>query len=267
MIPLDHLGPISLPELTEKAELQTRVDRKYVLPLADALALLPKLDPQTRVLDIDGERVFRYQSVYFDTADLVSFRSAAHRRRRRFKVRTRSYLDSGLCWLEIKTEGYRGGTVKDRLPYQPADHDTVTPGRWFLDGVLEGCSRLAFAPVLITRYRRTTLYIPAGDSRASIDVDLGWTDVEGDELRLPQVAVLETKTGSAASPVDRLLWANGHRPATISKYATGLAALRPHLPATPWRRTLRRHFTPATTPDIPATGKTGDPSPAGSTAG
>ncbi|MBB2940710.1 hypothetical protein FB565_000414 [Actinoplanes lutulentus] len=238
-----QLAAIDLAELTEKAALQTRVDRKYLLPATAAVAILDGLDPCTRVLEIDGLRTFRYRSVYFDTPDLVSFRLTAQRRRRRFKIRTRTYLDSSLCWLEVKTEGYRGGTVKDRLPYAAGDHDTVDPGRWFVDEILGHSAALSFAPTLVTHYRRTTLYQPAGNSRATVDVDLTWTDADGRVLSLPDVAVIETKTGAAASPVDRLLWARGHRPVSISKYATGLAALRPELPAAPWRRQLRRYFT------------------------
>jgi hypothetical protein len=237
-----HLDAISLAELTEKAELQIRVDRKYVLYLDAARRVLAQLDPGTRVLEIDGLRTFRYRSVYFDTPDLISFRLTAHRRRRRFKIRTRTYLDSASCWLEVKTEGCRGGTVKNRLPYAACDQETVVPGRWFVDDILRDRAGLSFAPTLVTDYRRTTLYQPAGDSRATIDIDLTWTGVDGRELALPDVAVIETKTGSAASPVDRLLWSRGHRPVSISKYATGLAALRPDLPATPWRRLLRRHL-------------------------
>ena len=52
--------------------------------------------------------------------------------------------------------------------------------------------------------------------------------------------VLETKSGSAAGPLDRHLWAHGIRPSRISKFATGMAALRPELPANRWHRTLRR---------------------------
>jgi hypothetical protein len=238
------MNPISLAELVDKAALQTRVDRKYVLSLADADALLDHFDPSTRVLEIDGRRRFHYQSVYFDTPDLVSYRLAALRRRRRFKIRTRSYLDSASCWLEVKTEGGRGGTIKSRLPYQPGDRDTIAPGRLFLDGLLGDCAGLTFVPTLITRYHRSTFYLPAGHSRATLDVDLDWEDADGRRLHLPHLAVVETKTSVGASAIDRLLWAGGHRPTTISKYATGLAALRPELPAAPWRRTLRRYFHP-----------------------
>lgn len=240
MIGLDGLAPIGLGELTERAGLQTRRDRKYVLPLAGLHDLLTALTPDTRVLEIDGGRIFRYRSVYFDTPELISFRMTALRRRRRFKIRTRTYVDSGQCFLEVKTEGVRGGTVKNRLPYQW--HDDVTPGRWFVDGILPDHCTTEFAPVLVTRYRRTTLYLPASQSRVTIDVDLSWQDDQA-HLTLPGLAVVETKTRSAASVMDRLLWSRGHRPTAISKYATGLAALRPDLPAVPWRRLMRRHFT------------------------
>ncbi|GAA2629656.1 polyphosphate polymerase domain-containing protein [Paractinoplanes durhamensis] len=241
MSALATLEPISLDELLEKAELQTRVDRKYVLPLDEALELPGRLGGQARVLEIAGERTFRYRSTYFDTPDLISYRLTAHRRRRRFKVRTRTYLDSALCWLEVKTEGYRGGTVKDRLPYQACDEDSVTPGNWFVESILGGAVP-GLAPTLSTNYRRATLHVFADDSRVTIDTSLSWEDPSGFGLHLPQIAIVETKTRSAASPVDRLLWAGGRRPVRISKYATGLAALRPDLPAVPWRRTLRRFF-------------------------
>lgn len=237
---LATLDPISLDELLEKASLQTRVDRKYVLPLDEALDLPARLGGQARALEIGGERSFRYRSVYFDTPDLISFHLAAHRRRRRFKVRTRTYLDSALCWLEVKTSGQRGGTVKDRLPYDPAAHDDVTPGHWFVERVLG--SSFPLTPVLSTTYRRATLHVFADDSRVTIDTALSWADASGSELRRTGIAIVETKTRAAASPVDRLLWTMGRRPVRLSKYATGLAALRPELPATPWRRTLRRFF-------------------------
>lgn len=243
---LAELPPIDLAELTERAALQTRVDRKYLLPVDEVSAVLTGLDPDTQVLTIDGTRCFAYESVYFDTPDLTSYLLTAQRRRRRFKVRTRVYLDSAECWLEVKTQGARGNTVKHRLPYQLDDRTSLVPGREFIDAVFAEQSIVcgqdaAFSPTLVTRYRRSTLFLPETASRVTIDTDLAW-EYEGAPLHLPELAVVETKTGSTASRVDRLLWARGHRPLRISKYATGLAALRPDLPSAPWRRTLRQHF-------------------------
>ena len=106
-----HLTTTTLAELNSAAGLLTRVDRKYLVPLTCAQNLVDGLAPHARVLAIDERRRFSYTSTYFDTPGLEAFMLAARKRRRRFKVRTRTYLDSGLCFLEVKTRGARGTTV------------------------------------------------------------------------------------------------------------------------------------------------------------
>ena len=251
---LSRLAPIDLARLNDCAALQTRIDRKYLLPIHEVARCLSKVDSDTKILEIADSRAFNYQSVYFDTPDLITYLLAARRRRRRFKVRTRTYVDSAQCWLEVKTRGARGSTVKNRIRYELGDNATIDPGRNFVDLVLaqqeiSESHDLTFTPTLITRYRRSTLYLPRTASRVTIDTDLTWQDSSGQCLGLSGLAIVETKNGSTASGMDRLLWSSGHRPVRISKYATGLAALRPDLPATPWRRTLRRHFVTAEPPE------------------
>jgi hypothetical protein len=245
---MSTLAPISLAELTAAADLQTRVDRKYVLTRAQAGTVLRDLAPDTRVLEIDGTRAMAYESVYFDTRDLLSYRMAAHARRRRFKLRTRSYVDSATSFLEMKTRGARSTTVKERIEYDPAHRDVLTEeGREYADAALDGLGisepeRLELLPTLVTSYRRRTLYLPASGSRATVDTDLSWESDDGTTILRPDLAIIETKSGSRISDVDRLLWSHGHRPDRISKFGTGLAALRPDLPANKWARVLRRHF-------------------------
>lgn len=246
---LAALPRIGLAELEERAALQTRVDRKYIMAVDEADRLLEALAPAAVVLEIDGVRQFTYASRYFDTPELSSYHRTAHRHRRRFKVRTRTYVDSGTCWLEVKVPGPRGSTVKYRVPHGPGQQHTVDAGRAFVDEVfarhgLRAASRAALTATLCTEYLRFTLLLPETDSRVTVDTALRWTAGEH-ELRLPLTAIVETKTGSGASGADRQLWRRGHRPVALSKYATGLAALRSDLPAAPWHRVLRRHFTVA----------------------
>lgn len=246
----EHLDTISLDELAERASLLTRVDRKYLVPASDLEDILAELDGQARVLDIDGQQHFDYESVYFDTPDAASYLLAAHPRRRRFKARTRSYLDSGECYLEVKTKGSRGTTAKQRLPYSFDDRTTLTPaGRKYITELLEeavvaNVQTSQLEPVLTTRYTRTTLFVPASGSRCTIDSSLAWQRNDN-ELNLDGTVIVETKSAGQASEVDRILWRMGHRPARISKLGTGLAALRPELPNNRWARVLRRHFAPA----------------------
>jgi inorganic triphosphatase YgiF len=237
---------ITLDELNELAALQTRVDRKYIVPRGQVAVLLGAMDSHARVLEIDGVQSFGYESVYFDTPDLLSFYGAAHKRRRRFKVRTRTYTDSGDCYLEVKTEGARAATVKERLEHASSPDAIGPEGRAYARSVLEEAGIHAdvsdLNPVLSTSYRRRTLYIPGSQSRATIDTDLAWQLHDGERIAMPDHAIVETKSGSTASSVDRLLWSAGHRPSSISKYATGMAALRPDLPSNKWAPILRHHF-------------------------
>ncbi|UJP41863.1 polyphosphate polymerase domain-containing protein [Cellulomonas palmilytica] len=247
---LAHLPAVTLAEIERAgAALQTRVDRKYVLPL-DALAVLPLTDG-ARVLEVGGRRASEYRSVYFDTPDLASYLGAALRRRGRYKVRTRTYADSGDTFVEVKTRGPRGSTVKVRHPHDGVPHELSDEARAFTTRVL-GPRRAPDGPLLPTltnRYRRTTLLVDGGRpgvaARTTVDTGLVWVDAEtGAERPLGPFAVVETKTGATPSATDRLLWRHGHRPVRISKYGTGMAVLHPELPLTPWRRVLDRYVEP-----------------------
>ena len=133
----EHLATTSLAELNDAAGLLTRVDRKYLVPLERAQELVGGLSSEAQVLEIDGRRRFSYASTYFDTPGLEAFMLTARKRRRRFKVRTRTYLDSGLCFLEVKTRGARGTTVKRRMGYHPDDASRLTgSGRAFVAACL-----------------------------------------------------------------------------------------------------------------------------------
>jgi hypothetical protein len=240
-IGLAELSAIGLAELSAAAALQTRRDRKYLLPPEQVGRLLAELPIGTRVLQIDGARQFGYESVYFDTADLASYLLAAHRRPRRFKVRSRLYTDSRLCQLEVKTRDRRRNTVKRRADYPEALHGGLTPqARAALGSVAEiGGLADGLRPALVTRYRRSTLLQPDG-SRLTLDEDVTFADPSGRIAGFGELTVVETKSAGPATPVDRLLWRHGWRPIRVSKYATGLALLRPELPANRWHRALGR---------------------------
>ena len=65
---------------------RTVVEARYQLPQQRALSVRPEPTLASTVSSFD------YESVYFDTPDLTCYLLAARRRRRRFKIRTRTYV-------------------------------------------------------------------------------------------------------------------------------------------------------------------------------
>ena len=112
-----QLPPVGLEQIVAMADLQTRTDRKYLVTAEVFARFTTIMSDRFRALEIQGLRLFRYESVYFDTEQLTAYLRHAHGRRQRFKVRTRAYLDVTDCVLEVKTEGGRGQTIKERLAY------------------------------------------------------------------------------------------------------------------------------------------------------
>ncbi len=250
---VDLLDPIGLDELMAHAALQTRVDRKYLVPPDLVAKVVDELSGSVRALEMTDIRAFRYQSVYFDTDDYRSFHQHVQGRRRRFKIRTRTYLDSDTCQLEVKVKGGRSETVKSRLPYEPADSFRLTnEGHRFIAehiGVPE--SELRLQPVLLSDYKRTTLVDLQAGSRITCDVGLVWESLANATPNSFRDVVVETKSMGPFSAFDLRLRAYGYRPISLSKYCVGVALLNPDLRANPWNRTLRRHFD-WTRPDISA---------------
>jgi hypothetical protein len=239
---------VSLEELEQLAALQTRTDRKYIVEPDSAERLVDELGSSLAVLEIEGRREFAYESVYFDTPGLESYHAAAHDRRRRFKVRTRTYVDSDDCVLEVKRRTGRGETVKLREPYDLRARDSLTAeGQAFVRSCLPGVDTDGLRPVLVTEYRRTTLVDHTGDSRLTLDTALVCSAPSGAAATLDGRVLIETKTNGSPTAADHRLWAAGVRPCGISKYCVGMAAVDPGLPANRWNRTLRRYFdwTPA----------------------
>jgi hypothetical protein len=202
--------PIGLDELMELAELQTRVDRKYFVPAGVFRRLIAELAGELRVLDIDGRRTFGYESVYFDTPQLTTYRAHLQRRRQRFKARTRTYTDSGLCMFEVKLTGARGETVKQRVPHRTKDRAELTDGarahlRTALCTAYHQDMPAEMGPTLATTYRRTTFVSRTGDVRLTCDVGLACLDGRHEVRDTGTHVLVESKSSGRGSSPDRIL--------------------------------------------------------------
>lgn len=239
---LDRLEPVTLADVVDGAALLDRRERKYALRHVELDAVLVAVGDDARVLEMEGRRRLAYRSVYLDTPELDSYLAAARGRPRRLKVRTRCYLDTGGCHLEVKRRDRDGRTRKERLAIDGHRAGALPPAGWdFLarfDELRPVLDRMR--PTLTTVYRRVTLLLPCDASRVTIDLDLVCADRDGHALAPRDLVLVEVKSPGAATSFDRVLRVHGHRPITVSKYGTGMAALHPELPANRWHRVVRR---------------------------
>jgi hypothetical protein len=237
------LEAISLGELNEQAELLCRVDNKYVVELATLRELVAMLRDEFRVLEIGGRRVFAYETVYFDSPRLGAYRAHLQGRRRRFKIRSRRYVDSGLHVFEVKLKGRAGRTDKRRLRVAAAQHARLTPdAARFADDVLREAYGHGLPegmePALRMSYDRITLAAREDGERVTFDFNLDYGDAGLED----GYAIVETKTPNGRGIADRALLELGVRPESCSKYSVGIGLTRPGVRTNPWVRLTRRYF-------------------------
>ena len=219
---VEAIGPITLEEM-DSVKLLNRIDSKYLTNEAGLVSVLE--DAATagyRVLVVEGKKINRYTSVYFDTPGLRMFLDHHNRRLVRQKVRTRTYVESGQTFLEIKRKNNHGRTKKKRMEIPLAELmnfgadktacDFLAAKSWFTQDQI--------SPVLDTRFRRITLVNPAMTERLTIDTRLAFTNFRtGHETDLQDAVIIELKQdGRAASQMKGILLEHRIKPVRVSKY-------------------------------------------------
>lgn len=238
---------ISLDELDERASLQRRVDQKYLVPRDLFERLVSELEDAYEVLEIDGERSFGYESVYFDTSDLLCFRQHVEDERPRFKTRTRLYASTQACMFEVKVKTGEGTMDKRHLERSPSEHGKLDPAtRSFLDEVIaaSGFDAMAesFEPSLTTRFTRRTFAAREGTARVTCDSRVEMLRSDGSAACLdPGHILIESKSEGGEGEWDHALGREGVEPLSLSKYRVGqslLGADDPEEPLPAWARRL-----------------------------
>lgn len=228
---LEQLSPITLAEM-DAIKLMNRIDSKYVTNEATLLLLLKAAAAAGyRVLVSDGKRIGPYDSIYYDTEGLTMFYLHHNRRLVRQKVRTRSYVNSGDSFLEIKRKNNHGRTSKKRMAI-PADKLND------FGSIPEACEYLAryswfqaseLTPSAETAFSRITLVNPALTERITIDTRLAFRNFRnGHSTDLQDAVIIELKQdGRAASQMKGLLLDLRIKPLRVSKYCIALTLTDP----------------------------------------
>ena len=159
--------------------LMNRVDTKYLVDEALCMELLERAADQYYVQIIDDCRACRYATLYYDTPQWDMYHLHHNRRLTRQKIRTRTYVETGVTYLEVKNKSNKGRTHKRRMPldrslFAAAATDTAAAD------FLRREARYApetLSPSLATRFVRVTLVNHAMTERLTIDFDLHFDNV------------------------------------------------------------------------------------------
>ena len=111
---LNDFQAVSLKEL-DKVKLLDRQDTKFVFNQIHLPLILEKIKPFYRILEINNDRVFTYDTTYFDTDDFLFYNQHHNENRKRFKVRFRKYSSNNKSFFEIKIKNNKNRTLKKRL--------------------------------------------------------------------------------------------------------------------------------------------------------
>lgn len=228
---LDTISPILLGEM-DSIKLMNRIDTKYLTKVDTLVHVLEDAALHGyRALETEGTKVCPYDTLYYDTPGLRMFLDHHNRRLVRQKVRTRTYVDSGQTFLEIKRKNNHGRTSKKRMAIPsgsmldfgaiPEAADYLARHSWYQAAELAPSARTAFS--------RITLVNPALTERLTIDTHLAFTNFRtGHQATLEDAVIIELKQdGRAGSEMKGILLDLRIKPLRVSKYCMAITLTDP----------------------------------------
>jgi hypothetical protein len=245
-------NPISLDEMSG-IKLMNRTDTKFVTTVDRLRLLLMLARDDYRAQEVNNARIANYYTAYFDTPDNNMYIVHQNGHVGRQKVRIRSYVDTGLNFLEVKTKNNHGRTKKKRVDMVGFDPTNPDHGIRFLrqDAQYRGYDEflrkhLRYDPTILTEhlenhFHRITLVNKAKTERLTIDTDLQFHNLKtGREADLTGLVIIELKRdGLQHSPILGMLRELRIKPSGFSKYCMGSALTNPSLKRNNFKERLR----------------------------
>ena len=218
---LQQFEPITLKEM-EGVKLMNRTDTKFIFNIADYEKIMNEIREHYRVLEVEGQRISRYETLYYDTNNFTLYNEHHKGKLNRYKIRHRTYVESKIGFLEVKFKNNKGRTIKTRI----SKHDV--PLAW--EGESENflSSALPFppdklVPVIWINYSRLTLVNKHSPERLTIDLGLEFVKDEKTQ-QLNKLVIAEVKQEKRqASPFMNVMKKYHIREGSISKYCMGIA--------------------------------------------
>ncbi len=239
---LSKFEPITLAEM-DKVKLMNRIDTKFLVPLDRIDELLHKAIDYYRVVEIDGLRTLPYSSIYFDTDDFQMYITHHNGKLNRQKIRIRSYLSSGISFLEIKTKNNKRRTKKKRIQIEKHKFDNVIFEESEVNLIKEKTpfNPDELSPSLQNFFNRITLVDKNETERVTIDLNLQYRLLNAPKcMGVKNLVVIELKQdGNSTSHFKEWLSHSSLLPKGMSKYCLGMVMTHEGIKANRFKKKLR----------------------------
>ena len=221
---LSKFSPVSLEEIDE-VKLMSRIDRKYWFHLSKLPEILNQTLSDYDILEIEGQRLMDYQTLYFDTFDDEMYLKHHNGKRNRHKVRKRKYESTDSSFLEIKFKTNKKITKKKRIGIDFEENEFLLEELDFINerSPYEGDN---LHPVLHNKFKRLTLINKQKLDRCTIDISPSFWN-EHNKVSIKDLGIFELKRGKniKSSPIVGILKGLEIKQRGMSKYCTGRALL------------------------------------------
>jgi hypothetical protein len=235
---IEPFDSISL-EKMEELKLLDRIDTKFVFPVRKLPVILAQLYSSYDILEIGQVRQQRYETLYFDTPGHMLYLEHHNKRMNRFKIRSRKYVDSGLCYFEIKFRNNKRRTIKERNR-QKGPQEEITGKQEQLLTSFTKFTPAMLMPAIWVNFSRITLFSRTLMERVTIDTGLTFRH-DSAEFTYPGLVIAEVKQErSGSSVIADILHKEHVSDIKISKYCLGMISLNPHIKQNNFKQKL--HF-------------------------
>lgn len=236
---LPEMESISLGSM-DGVRLMNRCDTKFVLPLHQLAEVMQRVAGHYFILEIEGRRIASYETVYYEGPSGRFYLDHVNGKLNRDKVRIRKYVESRIQFLEVKRKTNTGKTRKFRMSLEEGVSGLTEEGLTFLNGYISGDVRQLHA-VMVNRFRRITLVNREMTERVTLDVDLGYADLTGNNsFTLPGLVIVEVKQDQFSSSfIKTILRDLRIKRQGISKYCLGITLLGLSAKTNNYKRKIR----------------------------
>jgi len=213
-------------------KLMKRYDEKFIFNGDKLKSVFDYLQKEYRILEIARNRAFKYENLYYDTADHFFYSQHHNRKLNRYKLRCRKYIETNQCFFEIKFKNNKKKTIKTRLLLENSDigNELSEESKKFARRsvlINNGDIIDLVNPSLWISFNRITFGNLIKKERLTFDVNLTYTDKQMNSKKINNLVIAELKSENLSmnSPFFQYLKGMQIFPSRFSKYCMGIAMM------------------------------------------